>query len=231
VDIDLTKFLPDAVWEERQEELATVLIGMHGSNLEYIPSPYRTYELCLKAVGENGNFLKHVPVKFRNDRDITIAAFGTMFVSRFFDKKDTKICLKYVNDKSFQLDVVRKNGCQALENLINMQAKISNDQWMKFLEINPECIKHLPKSSQTIDMVRYIVTHCDEDTLHNLRRHINRSLIHKDLAMTLVGVKGFENLVEGKLKGREKVVAPEIGMVKDDEIIIDMTPAEYKHFS
>jgi hypothetical protein len=49
--------------------------------------------------------------------------------------------------------------------------------------------------------------------------------------MTLVGVKGFENLVEGKLKGREKVVAPEIGMVKDDEIIIDMTPAEYKHFS
>jgi Domain of unknown function (DUF4116) len=71
----------------RLPDLYVAAVSQHGCALQYVPTLYRTYSLCMTAVKQNGYALKYVPEKYQTRDICTEALSKAKHADKYMKKK------------------------------------------------------------------------------------------------------------------------------------------------
>ena len=208
--LELGGLLPLSVWNENQAQLAEDLVTIEQDNIKYIPEQYRSSKVCIIATHSNEKALKYVPKALLTTEMLLLVLPDQAGIHRASTKILEFYPKRLLNDPEFLFaaaqigvsDTQRFSIPTALNTLIaTFRIQPSHTTWLKLLQNCPQAIKLVEKTNQTSEMIDCLIQHATPEALSNVAPWLNRTKITKDKVVLLIGIKGYEDLVERKLKG------------------------------
>ena len=226
-------------WDQELADLA-----YEATNFTYVPNKFKTYKLCLKAVGICAGNIKLVPQKYV---DLKMQMTALMACNAFLHER--RSFLKHIplhQDEDFQIEVAKKSkasyvrigNIHSFKGLDIIQRHIRIETWVKILEFFPETIKLIERYLQNAEIIGIFLQNASPELIKNAvdRGYINISRVGKKHAPLLVGIDHprIKKIVLNKLKGKKKYkpipLPPELSEVSDEEILVSMSDTEVKAY-
>jgi len=213
--------IPEGWWSEELAMKCSTL-----ANYWLVPSKYVTSEWVMALVGRSGisrQVIDVVPAGLRSRE------FYVSYLVHAYSVGRDSIPGGLLNDPTFQLEVVgmpdRELGKGHIASVLKAGGVVTEETWLKVLAIHPASIQLIAKSLQTKGQVAVVVRGASSGVLSSVVGYLNRNHITAELLPLLVGVSGFEEIVEKKFRGRSRGVIPD-GDVGG--VTVEMSPSEYK---